>query len=214
MTKTFFRLRVVLMLCMIAVFGLPLVTHAALTRQLQLGMSGTDVSDLQRFLATDTSLYPQGLITGYFGSLTQAAVSRFQARNGIAVVGRVGPLTLAAINAQMNTGGISGVDINAPFIYGLSTSVTNNSATMNWNTSEGAIATIYYSTAPLPMTESSATTPVFIGGNGVPVHTNFQMSHGGTLSGLQSDTTYYYTVYARDNAGNESLVWPLTFHTN
>lgn len=220
MTKTLFLLkrkenmwRFGLTLCMLAIGVFPFVADAALTRQLQLGMRGTDVSDLQRFLATDTTIYPQGLVTGYFGALTQAAVSRFQARNGIAVVGRVGPLTLAAINAQMNAGMV-GLDTSAPFIYGLSTSVTNNSATMNWNTSEGAIATIYYSTSPLPMTESSPTTSVIIGGNSVPLHTDFQMSHGGTLSGLQSNTTYYYTVYARDNAGNESLVWPLTFRTN
>ncbi len=213
MTKTLFRLKTVLVLCLMAVCALPLVTNAALTRQLQIGMSGADVSDLQRFLATDQTVYPQGLITGYFGTLTQAAVSRFQARNSIPVVGRVGPLTLVAINAQMNAG-VAGLDNSAPFIYGLSTGVTNNSATMNWNTSEGAIATVYYSTSPLPMTESGPTTPVFIGGNSVPLHTNFQTSHGGTLTGLQSDTTYYYTVYARDSAGNESLVWPLTFHTN
>lgn len=193
--------------------AMPGIADAALTRQLQFGMRGADISDLQRFLATDSAVYPQGLVTGYFGALTQAAVSRFQTRNGIASVGRVGPLTLAAINAQMG-GGISGADKNAPFIYGLSTGVTSNSATMNWNTNEGSLATVYYSTSPLPMTESSPTTSVIIGGNNIPIHTDFQMSHRGTLSGLQSNTTYYYTVYARDSAGNESLVWPSTFHTN
>lgn len=202
-----------LMFFVVMVFALPSVTDATLTRQLQLGMRGADVSDLQRFLATDSAIYPQGLITGYFGTLTQAAVSRFQTRNGIAAVGRVGPLTLVAINAQMG-GGIGNADKSAPFIYGLSTGVTSNSATMNWNTSEGALATIYYSTSPLPMTESGPATSVVIGGTSVPIHTDFQMSHGGTLSGLQSNTMYYYTVYARDNAGNESLVWPLTFRTN
>lgn len=202
-----------LVLCMIAVFTLPTVANAALTRQLQFGMRGDDVSELQRFLVEDSTIYPQGLVTGYFGSLTRAAVARFQTRNGIASVGRVGPLTLAAINARMS-GGIGGIDKSAPFIYGLGTGVTSNSATINWNTSEGALATIYYSTSPLPMTESSPTTSVIIGGTSVPIYTDFRMSHGGTLSGLQPNTTYYYTVYARDSAGNESLVWPLTFRTN
>src|SRR4051812_19343034 len=86
-------------------FGLALHASAAtLTRQLQLGMSGQDVSALQSFLALDSSVYPQGLITGYFGPLTKAAVIRFQTKNGISAVGRVGPITMNAINSQMGGG--------------------------------------------------------------------------------------------------------------
>ncbi|OIO33252.1 MAG: hypothetical protein COZ49_03175 [Candidatus Yonathbacteria bacterium CG_4_10_14_3_um_filter_47_65] len=40
--------------------------------------SGGEVSILQEFLARDTSIYPEGLITGFFGALTEKAVQRWQ----------------------------------------------------------------------------------------------------------------------------------------
>lgn len=127
-------------------FSLAITAHAAtLTRQLQVGMNGQDVSDLQTFLATDSTIYPQGLVTGHFGFLTKAAVSNFQVRNGIDSVGRVGPITLVAINNKMNG------DTLAPSIYSLNLSVSNTTATLNWNTSENAAAIVYYSTSPLSM---------------------------------------------------------------
>lgn len=45
------------------------------------GMSGDDIERVQELLATDPSLYPEGLVTGYFGPLTSAALKRFQERN-------------------------------------------------------------------------------------------------------------------------------------
>jgi len=61
-----------------------------------------DVRRLQTLLATDKLIYPQGLVTGYFGSLTFQAVKKFQEVHGVAVqnmagVGVVGPLTRAAL---------------------------------------------------------------------------------------------------------------------
>ncbi len=46
---------------------------------------------------TALNLY-SGPITGYFGSLTQAAVEAFQGQHGISQVGYVGPATRAALN--------------------------------------------------------------------------------------------------------------------
>lgn len=54
-----------------------------ITRTLLLGMSGDDVAGLQDFLASDTTLYPEASITGYFGPLTERAVQRFQSRHDI-----------------------------------------------------------------------------------------------------------------------------------
>lgn len=45
---------------------------------LRFGMSNSDVARLQTLLAQDSSLYPEGLVTGYFGTLTRQAVTRFQ----------------------------------------------------------------------------------------------------------------------------------------
>lgn len=187
---------------------MPLTADAAsLYRQLQLGMSGSDVSDLQVFLARDVSVYPQGLVTGYFGVLTRTAVSNFQAKNGIAVVGRVGPVTMAAINAQM---GNVGLDASAPWISGVTVSSTSNGANINWSTNENSSAIIYYSTSPISMTEGN---PVTIGGSTLLAHTDLRSSHSASLTGLQANTTYYYVVYVRDGSGNESITWPQTFVT-
>lgn len=64
-------------------------------RNLSLGSVGSDVSDLQKILAQDPSVYPQGAVTGYFGPLTAAAVIKFQQVNDIASssAGFFGPLT-------------------------------------------------------------------------------------------------------------------------
>lgn len=195
------------------IFGMVSTAHAAaLYRQLQLGMSGADVSDLQRFLATDTSVYPSGLVTGYFGPLTQAAVIKFQTKNGIDTAGRVGPITLAAINAQM---GLSTVgDSNAPSIYGLTVGTSGSSASLNWSTNEGAVAVVYYSTSPISMKESSPTSMVEIGGTSQLVHTDLRAVHGATITGLMPNTTYFYVVYAKDGSNNESITWPSTFRTS
>ncbi len=77
----------------------------SLGRSLRRGMSGSDVAALQTFLAPDARIYPEGVISGYFGALTEAAVKRFQARHAIVTSGTpdttgygvVGPATRAAI---------------------------------------------------------------------------------------------------------------------
>lgn len=64
-----------------------------------------EVTRLQTFLAKDAAVYPEGRVTGYFGSATLAAIKRFQVKNEIAKEGSdgygvVGPRTLKAINVQ------------------------------------------------------------------------------------------------------------------
>ncbi|MFM2357798.1 MAG: hypothetical protein RJA61_535 [Candidatus Parcubacteria bacterium] len=189
---------------------IPAIADAALNRQLEIGMSGTDVSELQIFLARDNTIYPQGLVTGYFGSLTKSAVSNFQARNGIATVGRVGPVTLSAINAQM---GNSAFDRNAPMINSVNIGTTNTSATVSWNTTENAAGIVYYSQFPLVLTEASANTPVNVSGSSFLTNSDIRSSHSGTITNLQSSTNYNYVIYSRDASGNESITWPALFRT-
>ncbi len=86
----------------------PTSSCGAIVSPLGPGSSGLAVSQLQQFLANDPSVYPQGLVTGYYGSLTVAAVQAFQVKNGISSsgtpsttgYGRVGPHTLTAIQSQ------------------------------------------------------------------------------------------------------------------
>lgn len=75
-----------------------------ITKQLWIGLKNDDVELLQEFLATDPEIYPEGLITGYFGPLTQNAVKRFQKMTGIEQVGRVGPKTTSKINELLEEG--------------------------------------------------------------------------------------------------------------
>ncbi|MBI4093899.1 peptidoglycan-binding protein [Candidatus Kaiserbacteria bacterium] len=68
-------------------------------RSLRFGMSGDDVRDLQELLAQDPEVFPAGLITGFFGRLTEEAIKRFQKKHGIEIVGIFGPKTQAKILA-------------------------------------------------------------------------------------------------------------------
>jgi len=52
-----------------------------------------EVKELQKLLKQDKSIYPEGLVTGYFGRLTEAALKRFQERYGISVTGEVNSKT-------------------------------------------------------------------------------------------------------------------------
>ena len=73
-------------------------------KDLSLGAKNDDVTRLQLLLAQDKSLYPEGLVTGYFGRLTQNAVRAFQLKYGVIKSasdqgnGRVGPKTRAKLN--------------------------------------------------------------------------------------------------------------------
>lgn len=71
------------------------VAPPELTRTILRGSSGEDVRKLQEFLAKDKTIYPEGLITGFFGGLTEKALKRWQERHDIDAVGIVGPQTRA-----------------------------------------------------------------------------------------------------------------------
>lgn len=59
------------------------------------------VKCLQEFLKKQgPDIYPEGLVTGNFFTLTQEAVKKYQAKKGISPTGFVGPLTRAAINQE------------------------------------------------------------------------------------------------------------------
>ena len=66
------------------------------TKTLQNNSRGNDVIELQKRL-TQEGIY-SGPITGYFGSLTLAAVKNYQKKNGIETVGIVGPKTRNSLN--------------------------------------------------------------------------------------------------------------------
>lgn len=79
-----------------------------LVRTLALGDSGSDVANLQGFLAQNPLIYPEQTVTGYFNMFTQDAVERWQTAYGVVSSGSpattgygvVGPHTRTAILAS------------------------------------------------------------------------------------------------------------------
>ena len=146
---------------------------ATISSQLDMGARGSNVTALQAFLATNSSWYPEGLVTGYFGPLTRAAVIRFQLANGLPGVGRVGPLTMAAINARIGGGVGAGDDMAAPTIYNVMVS-----------TYPGAPAT------PATVYPQFPTTTTYPAGTTCPITVS-----GTAMGSTTSSGNIYTTVY-------------------
>ena len=62
------------------------------------GMRSEEVRQVQELLASDPEIYPEGLVTGYYGPLTRQAIERFQERHRVPAVGMVDDDTRALIN--------------------------------------------------------------------------------------------------------------------
>lgn len=73
------------------------------------GTVGSAVRTLQELLARETDVYPEALVTGYYGPLTRRAVQRFQMKHGVVSsagepgYGYVGPKTRAKFAAMYGT---------------------------------------------------------------------------------------------------------------
>lgn len=71
---------------------------------LEEGDQGDDVKDLQKTLASDPSVFPSGLTTGFFGRLTEEGVKKFQEKHGISSTGYFGPKSRKFFEEQCSTG--------------------------------------------------------------------------------------------------------------
>lgn len=77
------------------------------------GYRTEEVKILQTLLASDPSVYPEALVTGYYGEATVRAVQKFQSKYGIISSGSptttgyglAGPATRAKINEVLGSGG-------------------------------------------------------------------------------------------------------------
>lgn len=195
---------------------------AAITTQLDVGSTGSDVTELQTYLAKSASIYPSGLVTGYFGPLTQAAVQRFQAAQGIVSegspettgYGRVGPTTMARINSLLggSTGGQTSWD-TSPTLSPTSIQRSRTSATFSWTTNEASQGQVYYNTVPLVFNEATGPRQQPYVSGAYSVDGGGLISHSITIQNLQPNTTYYFLTRAVDNAGNMSMTWPSSFQT-
>ncbi len=69
-----------------------------LQTELKLDDRGEEVKILQSALATDKGLYPEGLVSGFFGQATERAVKRFQKQHGLGEKGLVDKDTIVKFN--------------------------------------------------------------------------------------------------------------------
>jgi hypothetical protein len=78
------------------------ISCSVFAQDLYYGMNSEPVKCLQQFLTNlGNDIYPERLVTGYFGPLTQAAVKRYQSFKGIINTGYFGPLTRAQVNQEL-----------------------------------------------------------------------------------------------------------------
>jgi hypothetical protein len=83
----------------------------SLTGPFSFGTTSSQVKILQKYLAQDPSIYPEGMITGFYGTLTKKAVARFQERYGLAkpgddFYGLAGPQTRAKLATALGTNSV------------------------------------------------------------------------------------------------------------
>lgn len=224
----------------------------ALARDLREGMTSDEVTALQELLAADPDVYPEGVISGYFGPLTAKAVRKFQAKHGIETVGTVGPKTRAKLNelagnkdfacrawgkliapgqlkkrvgntdidlsacAKVPEGIVKKLtgtttatttDTTAPVISNIDESdIEGSMADISWTTNERAKGTVWYSEDEdiedeLDDAESETAS-------------TFALEHTVDLTGLDTDTTYYYFIVVSDKAGNTATSSVKNFTTD
>lgn len=201
------------------------LAYTTINSTLDLGETNSDVTSMQTFFKDNSSIYPEGLVTGYFGNLSRMAVERFQTQNNIVSsgsarttgFGRVGPSTRDAINVLINRGGWMTSDMSGPWIYAANKTITSNAATFTWNTNENATGKIFYNTSPVTMNEGDINSVGFGATNGsVAINDNLaRMSQQVSITNLQPNTIYYYVIVSTDLAGNVSVMGPNdTFRTN
>ncbi len=204
-----FSVKTGLLLGAMALSAIPAIASAELITTMKVGSRSADVTELQTFLAQDTTLYPQGLVTGYYGFLTKAAVSNFQARFGLGRDGIVGPLTRAVINQQL-LGGM-GNNGTAPVISPVSVNPSKNNASISWTTNTPSQGLVYYSTTPLSTYEYENS--VTVSGMTAMTDNNQRTTQSVGLPNLQGNTLYHYLVYVTGQNGQVSVTWPATFMT-
>ena len=80
----------------VAELKVTLDSKLGINHNLKKGSTGNDVKLLQKFLNV-YGVYPEGLVTGYFGVLTEKAVKKFQEKELIDSIGIAGPKTRTQI---------------------------------------------------------------------------------------------------------------------
>jgi peptidoglycan hydrolase-like protein with peptidoglycan-binding domain len=185
--------------------------EAAIVGTMKAGSRGLNVSALQQFLASNPDIYPQGMVTGYYGPLTRAAVIQFQLHYNLTADGIAGPMTVGKLNSVMAAG--RGLDIYAPMISAVRATTSNTSANVSFSTSEPARAYINYDRNALSIRDASSSFSMPLVSGSSSSTTAFSNNSSLSISGLNQNTTYNYMLMAVDQSGNVNVVLPSTFRT-
>ncbi len=165
--------------------------------------TGGQVTYLQKFLAADSLIYPEGLVTGYFGPATEKAVQRWQGRNGVVTAGTpsttgfglVGSLTRDAIKKLCT--GVGAVTTPPPSTV-IAPSLNSAWATIDSFTADSLAPTIPGSASGVvSVTLSLVNNGVVAYTSGPLMVTNGKWSH--TVTSALAEGTYVMHVRGPDN---------------
>lgn len=139
------------------------------------GTRSDAVAVLQTLLAKDAQIYPEGYVTGYYGTLTSVAVLRFKNKH--------------------DKPKLSVESITVPHIFGITATTTKISMTVVWKTDMPTSGKIWWG-SPGPL-DPERMTPISAAG--------FSKNHRADFSGIiYASTTYAFIIAASDHDGNTS----------
>ncbi len=104
---------------------------------------------------------------------------------------------------QDNNNGDPTLDIIAPIISNIGSSVSTNTADITWDTDEESDSAVWYST----------TTPIVLSSSLLIESADLVTSHTISLSGLSVNTTYYFVVGSLDSSDNKATSTESSFIT-
>jgi hypothetical protein len=87
-----------------------------LKQEYGIGATNEEIKILQKILATDASIYPEGMVTGYFGPLTAKAITRLQTKYKLENRGVLTAETRDFINSILEAHGIENAFIPADIL--------------------------------------------------------------------------------------------------
>lgn len=143
---------------------------------LEKGMRNDDVMTLQSLLAKDMQIYPEGYVTGYYGTLTSAAVERFK--------------------NKYNEPTLTVESVGTPRISAIAATSTDTTMTIVWKTDVPTTAKIWWG-APGPL-DPILMTPIST--------MTLSKDHSARFAGtMYASTTYAFIISATDENGNTSM---------
>jgi peptidoglycan hydrolase-like protein with peptidoglycan-binding domain len=176
---------------------------------LKKGSQGAEVTALQEQLKDLPGVYPEGFVTGYFGTLTEKAIKRLQAQNSLEQVGFVGPKTRELLlklskEAKINDLSSSKTVYEVPMVNVVESSSSGaTNGYVFWTTNKMTTSDLWYGTvSPLDTTSAVKVSD-----------SSMSFSHSHNLSGLATSTSYYYIIKVTDEKGNSATTTEKTFKT-